>query len=82
LLHLFGVHGFVNHPSYLYITAKGEPTKVIIRAPVRKEFEREPGVEEETEFLHTNLEKACEEEVSALVKCNEQGEAEDELEYL
>jgi hypothetical protein len=70
LLHLLGVHGFVNHPCNLHITAEGKPPEVVICTFVRKEFEGEPGVKEEAEFLYTNLKKACEKEVPSFVKRN------------
>ena len=75
LLHLLGVHRFVNHPCDFYITAKGKPPEVVICALVRKEFEREPRVKEKAEFLNANLKETCEEEVSALVKRDKEGEA-------
>jgi hypothetical protein len=52
------------------------------RAFKSKEFEREPRVEEQTEFLNANFKQACEKEVTALVKRDEEGEAQNELEYL
>jgi hypothetical protein len=47
-----------------------------------EELEREPGVEEKAEFLYPNLKKAGEEEVASLMKRDEEGKAEDELEDL
>ena len=92
LLHLFGVQTLVNHAGNLDIAAEWNPSDAVlglVGCHLREEAceplvlggeEMEFPVEEHEELLDADAEELGEEEMSALVEYDEEGEAEEELE--
>src|SRR5690606_27566580 len=63
----------------LHVATQGQPTHAVLGVAFLLLPQREPGVEEEVELLHTHLEPARGQEVAQFVERHDEGQAQDEL---
>ena len=80
LLHLVGVHRFVDHARYFDVSAERNPADAVLGLSLAELEQREPRVEEQVELFDPRLENPGEQEMSELVDDDQQGKAENELE--
>ena len=76
-----GVGGLVYHTGNAHIAAERNPADAVLSLPAFEFEEAEPRIEKQVEFFDPALENFCGDEVSKLVKYNQEAQTHQQLRY-